>query len=272
MSLLSWNCLGLGNFRRVRDLCQLVKEKSPSLVFLMETKLRSDRIENLKSKLGFDCVFAVDCYGKSGGLALFWKSDFNVIIQNFSRWHINIVVYSGKIHFHWKFSGFYGNLDAGRHKESWALLNHLATFSPQACLCTRDFNEVLVANEKRGGVCRPGAHMEAFRNSLSHCNLCDMGYSGPRYTWSNKRHDSNFITERLDRTLANTEFVAWFPQLRVDVLAARSSDHTPLLVTLCCSNAQTRRRNRTFVYEASWQKNQGFKEVKKVWRVKGAVR
>lgn len=64
----------------------------------MEIKLCSARIESLKLKLGFDCVFSVD------GLALFWKSDFLMSIQNYNRWHINVVVGTGGSDFCWKFS------------------------------------------------------------------------------------------------------------------------------------------------------------------------
>jgi exonuclease III len=93
MSILSWNCRGLGNLRTVRDLCRLVKEKRPNMVFLMETMLHTARLEMLKFKLGFDCVFVVDSKGKSGGLALIWYEDFHVTIQNFSRHHINAIVF-----------------------------------------------------------------------------------------------------------------------------------------------------------------------------------
>jgi len=51
----------------------MVKDKCPNMVFLMETKLQSGRLEFLKSRLGFDGFFAVDSKGRSGGLALFWK-------------------------------------------------------------------------------------------------------------------------------------------------------------------------------------------------------
>jgi exonuclease III len=54
----------------------MVKEKRPDMVFLMETKQKTARMESLKFKLGYDCVFVVDCVGRSGGLALFWKEDF----------------------------------------------------------------------------------------------------------------------------------------------------------------------------------------------------
>jgi exonuclease III len=71
MSILSWNCRGLGNPRTVRDLHRLVKEKHPSLVFLMETKLQAHRFKAIRVWLGFQNVFIVDSMGRSGGLALF---------------------------------------------------------------------------------------------------------------------------------------------------------------------------------------------------------
>jgi exonuclease III len=60
MSLLSWNCQGLRKPRTVRVLRQLVKEKSPCLVFLMETKLTQHKAGFLKVWLGFDSMFVVD--------------------------------------------------------------------------------------------------------------------------------------------------------------------------------------------------------------------
>jgi exonuclease III len=70
MSIFSWNCQGLGNLRTVRELRRLVKEKKPNIVFLMETKLRANKMEKVQSQLGFEHMLVVDCVGKSGGLAL----------------------------------------------------------------------------------------------------------------------------------------------------------------------------------------------------------
>ena len=40
------------------------------MVFLMETKLKREKMEVIRHKLGFPNLFVVDCVGKSGGLAL----------------------------------------------------------------------------------------------------------------------------------------------------------------------------------------------------------
>jgi hypothetical protein len=54
-------------------------------------------VELIRIKLGFDNLFVVDCVGRSGGLALFWKSDTPVQIQNYRRRHINVVINSGSV-------------------------------------------------------------------------------------------------------------------------------------------------------------------------------
>lgn len=41
MKLLSWNCRELGNSRSVQDLSNLVKGKSPKVVFLIETMIKT---------------------------------------------------------------------------------------------------------------------------------------------------------------------------------------------------------------------------------------
>ena len=109
MNIISWNCRGLGNPRTVNELYRLVKAKKTSLVFLMETKLRKEKLERVRVKLGFPNMFEVDSVGKSGGLALFWNKEEKVEIQNFSRRHINASVIYGRSGNPWKFTSFYGH-------------------------------------------------------------------------------------------------------------------------------------------------------------------
>ncbi|XP_062161961.1 uncharacterized protein LOC133868989 [Alnus glutinosa] len=137
-------------------------------------------------------------------------------------------------------------------KESWALLKQLATFSLDACFCTSDFNEVVEASKKKGGVRRPRFQMLDFQKALGHCHLSNMGFCGPQFTWSNRRGDYMFTKERLDRGVANNSFASRFPQLSVEILLARSSDHAPLWVIMHPNGASKRRRENVFQFEAWW--------------------
>jgi exonuclease III len=130
MSALCWNCQGLEIPQTVRDLCQLVKEKKPRLVFLMETKMINKKIEFLRYKLGFDQIFVVDSVGRSEGLALLWHDELQLSIQNFSRRHINVMITRKNDGVEWKFSGFDGHPNAAKRREAWAIMRHISLLSP----------------------------------------------------------------------------------------------------------------------------------------------
>ena len=50
MSLLSWNCQGLGNLRTINALAKVVNKEESIIVFLMETKLKKDWLDLIKEK------------------------------------------------------------------------------------------------------------------------------------------------------------------------------------------------------------------------------
>jgi exonuclease III len=151
MIAISWNCRGLGNPQTVRDLRRMVKAKRPCLVFLMETKLKQRKMEKIRCLLGFQNLFAVDSIGRSGGLALLWKEEAGLEIQNYSCRHIQAAVKIPGGEGLWKFTGFYGHPDASKRGEAWNLLKLLRDFSPHPWMCAGDFNEILEESEKFGG-------------------------------------------------------------------------------------------------------------------------
>ena len=72
--------------------------------------------------------------------------------------------------------------------------------------------------------------MDQFRNALGNCQLTDLGFIGSQYTWTNYRHDGNFVKERLDRVVANTEWRGIYREANVFILAARASNHKPIML------------------------------------------
>lgn len=72
--------------------------------------------------------------------------------------------------------------------------------------------------------------MRAFNTYVKQCGLFE-GYSGPAYTWTNKRFSSNPVFERLDRCLVNAEWCGLFPNTNVFNLPIILSDHAPILVS-----------------------------------------
>ncbi|KAJ3708440.1 hypothetical protein LUZ61_012145 [Rhynchospora tenuis] len=93
-----------------------------------------------------------------------------------------------------------------------------------------DFNEILGSNEKFGGSSRTKPHTVDFQNFLYDSGLVDVGYKGPAFTWTNKRHVSEAIYQRLDRVLVTTDWLHMYPNAYVNHLPMIHSDHCPILL------------------------------------------
>jgi hypothetical protein len=78
MSILSWNCRGLGQPQTIQGLVRLIHTTSPKIVFLSETRQHRDRVSNIKGRLGMDNCLVVDGVGKGGGLALYWNDEVKI--------------------------------------------------------------------------------------------------------------------------------------------------------------------------------------------------
>jgi exonuclease III len=229
----------------------MVKEKKPNIVFLMETKLRTNKMERVRVLLGFENMFVVDSVGKSGGLALLWTVDVGVEIQNYSRRHINAKVCSSPNKPIWKLTGFYGHPDPSKRTEAWSLLRYIARMDPIPWVCLGDFNEILSADEKYGGSRRQRGLMENFQKTLEGCGLVDLGFRGPKYTWNNGRGGIEFTKERLDRAVANGIGVNCINEMEVVIGVTLCSDHLPLFLIMKDRHSK-HKHLRKFRYEAGW--------------------
>nr|POE78806.1 hypothetical protein CFP56_54154 [Quercus suber] len=65
MRTLAWNCRGAGRAPTVRALKALIREESPDVVFIAESKSKSRRIEKIRLSIGFVDKFYVDLASKS---------------------------------------------------------------------------------------------------------------------------------------------------------------------------------------------------------------
>ena len=124
MSLIVWNCRGLGNLRTEDQLADLVWAKDPSVVFLAETWTDKARLEQVQRRIQFKNLFEVPRKNKVGGLAIFWKEGFPLDIETFSINHIDTTINKNKEN-EWRFTGFYGEPETHKRHESWAKLRSL---------------------------------------------------------------------------------------------------------------------------------------------------
>ena len=118
MSLLCWNYPGLGNPQTIQELGDLVRAQDLAVVFLAETWLDEARLIELQNKMGFGDTFGVSRVTRGGGLALFWKKDVELLVENSSLNYIDAIINKGKEN-SWRFTSFYGFPKTQNHMESW---------------------------------------------------------------------------------------------------------------------------------------------------------
>ncbi|XP_028081917.1 uncharacterized protein LOC114283297 [Camellia sinensis] len=98
-------------------------------------------------------------------------------------------------------------------------------------LVARDFNDIASLTEKRSFATNfhHGRSQKNF-DSLSKCNLMDLGYSGPHLTWSNGRLGWANTLERLDKAVYSTDLRETFLEEAMRNLPRTHSDHSPMVI------------------------------------------
>lgn len=86
-------------------------------------------------------------------------------------------------------------------------------------------------------------------NILSNLPYIELPFSGPRFTWREKKSGDNNIHERLDRGLASTLWVSLFPQVRLIHHVFTSSDHYQIVLNYLPSNNS---KAPPFRFEKMW--------------------
>ena len=254
MSLLVWNCRGLGNPCTGKELGDLVRAKDPSVVFIAETWADKARLKVLKNTLLFDEMFVVPRINRGGGLVLFWKNSIKVSVKTSSRNHIDSIIGEGSVGA-WRFTGFYGEPVTHIRHESWELLQSLNRSFNLPWLVAGDFNEIISNSEKKGGNNRSYAQMQRFREALDACSFMDLGYLGSPFTWQRHFRDGHSVWERLDRALANAGWVLMFGGSKIHHLQCTTSDHSPLWIMP--DGIEPPRSTKPFRFEEIWLADKG---------------
>lgn len=101
--------------------------------------------------------------------------------------------------------------------------------------------------------------MQQFRDVIDECNFMDLGFLGPKYTWSRHFENGHSIRERLDRCLATNSWFLKFLGTKVYHLRCDSLDHSPLHIVFSGIDPSTWKR--LFRFEEMWLSHLGCEEV-----------
>jgi hypothetical protein len=197
---------------------------------LTETKSARHVASPILRQMGYFLSVQAPPTSSKGGLLLAWKYDINLSSFYISNNIICAWYYSVTPAVKCLFSFVYGPPYKKANSELWTNLASFGVSFTDPWLCKGDFNSITSQDDKYGG--RPFNSMSAnpFIDFVNAFGMVDLGFSGNPYTWSNHRQGEGLIKERLDRSLASSNWIRFFPSYSVSHLPAHSSDHNSLLL------------------------------------------
>nr|XP_023903392.1 uncharacterized protein LOC112015243 [Quercus suber] len=237
----------------------------PSILIVKETRVGGDRAGKIIEGLRFDGYITTDTIGYVGGLWMLWKIE-DVKVSPLSTTeqeiHASIKVHSSNLT--WLIFAIYASPRLAERHVLWNNLKIVAHLHNLPCIMLGDFNEVLCEEDKFGGNHVNLNRALEFKDCLDECNMLDLGFAGPKYTWTNRRPIISLILERIDRCFASLGWRLLYPEAVVTHLPRTFSDHCLVLVELYKLNANN--FNKLFCFQMIWLLHPDFyRVVQQAW-------
>ncbi|KAL4638398.1 hypothetical protein ACB092_03G143700 [Castanea dentata] len=269
MNVLIWNCRGAIKPLFRKTVMDLVDWHNPIVMVITETRLSGVRADEIIESLPFDGAVVTDTIGFAGGIWLLWRSDLvQVEALASTEQEIHAIVRVRSQNFNWLINAIYASPRFEERCILWENLKMLADIHDLPWALMGDFNEVLTEEEKSGGNHISQRRVRAIQECMDTCYMIDLGFSGPKFTWTNKRGLDDLIQCRLDRCWANPAWKAFFVEANVTHLARVNSDHCPLLLNL--KPVESEHQNRPFRFQSIWLSHSDFPNiVRDAWEGQG---
>ncbi|KAF7839279.1 reverse transcriptase [Senna tora] len=230
INILAWNARGAASAEFRRVIMDLKTRHLPRVMFITETRVGGIRAENIIKSIGYDGYFKVDPMGYAGGLWLLWDSAYvKMTIHGDSFQEIQATIEVSNFCFLVSF--IYDSPIRERRKILWSNLRNLADIHSLPWLMCGVFNEILAQDEKMGGLPASLSRIRDFKQCMEYCGVTNLGFTGQKFTSLNKREDGQVVFERLDRFLANPQWIHFFLHAINHHLPRIKSDHTPILLS-----------------------------------------
>ena len=237
-------------------------------MIISETRISKENTLKICDTLPFNAAEMVEPVGLTGGILILWNSgviSFTTIRKELRAIHGIIQVSSNNIKF--AITAIYASTLHNSRLELWKIIENISNSIDLPWLCIGDFNEITSHSEKWGGRNPKQNRMLAYSEAMDNCNLIDLGFKGPRFTWFNKRK-RNPIFERLDRAWVNSLWLNTFPESTIHHLQRLSSDHNPILLNTKTEIHMPRNYKKPFKFETMWLSEPGFDDlIKHNWPI-----
>jgi hypothetical protein len=264
MKFIGWNCQGmgkdLGSSTKMEYLSRLMTSTGAQVTFVSEIRTSRYKPFQLNTRFNAADSVVVPSNGLSGGLWMLWSDEVHVSVKFSNHYVILAIVVHIASSMEFALACVYGDPHHRDTSMIWDLVSNFVFDNlGKPVVCYGDLNNIMCDEDSTSSNINK-YRMCAFNTYVKQCGLFDLGYSGPAYTWTNKRFYSNLVFERLDRCLVNAEWCGVFPNTNVFNLPIMLSDHAPILVS---TESQFHRPKLNFKFENWWTMEDDYQQTTK---------
>ncbi|VVA22881.1 PREDICTED: reverse mRNAase [Prunus dulcis] len=259
MKILVWNSRGSAWRGFILQILFYISTLCLDVLCILDSRSSRDQADRLVQRLGFNCSFCIPSVGQCGGIILMWNpAIFNISILNYHERYINCELQDITTNKSWTTTFIYTYPQKAKQSNLWREIVCLKPTNNHLWLMLGDFNSICSMNEKVGGSLETSQAMRNFNKFIDDCEVVSLAATGVPFTWCNGHHDNTIIYERLDRALANPDWMRLLPHFELQNLPIVRSDHGPIF--LKC-NQIFRRIPKNFKFEAMWLAHKDFDQV-----------
>ncbi|KAJ9536620.1 hypothetical protein OSB04_un000169 [Centaurea solstitialis] len=225
-----WNIRGLNSRIKQKEVRDSIRLHSLSLIAVIETRLQSDNIGKVcNDTFGSWSWISNGNYCQGGTRILIaWNVkvlDLMVMEGHAQAIHCMVRLKNDPIPLYVSIA--YGANDLVIRRQLWSTIRkHKVLIGAQSWIVMGDFNAMLFPHDGLGGSSRRDRAMEKFGECVDDVEIMDVRYLGVQYSWRQKPTSVDGVVRKLDRILANTEFLSRFRSSFVHFLPWGISDHS----------------------------------------------
>ncbi|CAL1401611.1 unnamed protein product [Linum trigynum] len=248
----SWNVGGASGSAFLRALKLLVATHKPDILILLEPQISGDVADRVCGRMGFPNVMRVEAEGRSGGIWLCWDANIvRVELVSACFQHVMVKIQCASAS-PWLLTAVYASPRQESQRFLWQAIHRIGEEHDYPWLLTGDFNAIRSPLEQAGRTSTAILRRcKRFNEKMDQAELIDLGYSGPRFTWTRGEPPNDYKASRLDRSLCNTAWNVTFPNTSVHHLPRLHSDHHPILTEIGKQGVNLS-SPRPFRFEGAW--------------------
>lgn len=218
---------GLNWPNKQEDLKLFIHSHGIGIAALLETKIKEKNVHAITNKLlpNWHWYHNFDLNSRGRILVGYNPKMYHLIELDKAQQAMHFKVVNNHTQKQFVVTVVYGFNTIEERHSLWEFLLYQASMISEAWCVMGDFNSILYQKDRIGGTQIKQYEIDDFATCLENCDLQELPFNGPYYTWTNKT-----VWSRIDRFVTNPLWHITHDYTEVSYKANSLSDHNPIVI------------------------------------------